>query len=130
MSTSKRIFIVDDDIAGLLRRVLDDTEYQSQVCEEIDGAVEKIRVEQPDLVILDLFFHGRLLGLDAYHALRANAMTADLPIIIMTASANEADAMERRLGARPTPDLKTRVMRKPFGDIEDVLRLIEELLDT
>jgi CheY-like chemotaxis protein len=91
--------------------------------------VEKIRAEQPDLVILDLFFHGRLLGPDVYHALRANAATADLPIIITTAALNEAHAMERQLHERPTPDVKTRVITKPFTHIENLLAVIDEMLD-
>jgi CheY-like chemotaxis protein len=129
MTTSRHILIVDDDIARLLRMLLEDTEYQFSICEEIDEAVEQIRAEQPDLVILDLFFHGRMLGQDIYYALRANALTAHLPIIITTAAANEAQAMERRLKERPTPDLNTRVMTKPFEHIMDLQTAIDEMLD-
>jgi CheY-like chemotaxis protein len=129
MTTTRHIVVIDDDIAPLLRMLFEDSNYQFLACEEADGAVETIRAEQPDLVILDLFFHGRLLGPDVYHALRANAATADLPIIITTAALNEADAMERRLRERPTPDRKTRVMTKPFPHIEDLLTVIDEMLD-
>jgi CheY-like chemotaxis protein len=128
MSTSKHIFVVDDDLAVLLRMLLEGKGHQVSVCEEIEGAVEAIRVEPPDLVILDLFFHGRLLGLDTYHALRANAMTADLPIIITTASIGEAEMMRRRLQERPRPDMKTQVVPKPF-DVDDLLTTIEALID-
>ena len=129
VAITKHIVVVDDDIAPLLRMLFEDTNYQFLACEEVEGAVEKIRAEQPDLVILDLFFHGRLLGPDVYHALRANAATADLPIIITTAALNEARAMERQLRERPTPDVKTRVITKPFTHIENLLAVIDEMLD-
>jgi CheY-like chemotaxis protein len=62
--------------------------------------------------------------------LRANATTAELPIIIVTAAINEAQAMERQLKERPTPDLKTRFMTKPFDQIEEILVVIDEMLET
>ena len=86
--------------------------------------------EQPDLVILDLYFYGRPLGRDAFRALRASATTAELPIIIVTAAINEAQAMERQLKERPKPDLKTRFMTKPFDQIEEILVVIDEMLET
>lgn len=129
MVTTRHIVVVDDDIAPLLGTLFEDTEYQFTSYTETDGVVEKIRTAQYDLVILDLFFNGKLLGLDVYHALRSNATTADLPIIITTAALNEARAMERRLRERPTPDRKTRVMTKPFEDIGDLLTVIDEMLD-
>jgi CheY-like chemotaxis protein len=130
MVTTKHIVVVDDNIAPLISTLLEDTEYEFTAYTEIDGAVEAIRMAQPDLVILDLFFDNRKLGLDAYYALRANATTADLPIIITTASPNGAQEMRRRLKERPTPDLKTRVMPKPFDEVRDLLALIDEMLDT
>jgi CheY-like chemotaxis protein len=130
MVATKHIVVVDDNIAPLLHMALEDREYQFTAYTAIEGAVEAIRAAQPDLVILDLFFQNRKDGLDAYYALRANATTADLPIIITTASPNGAQDMRRRLKERPTPDLKTRVMPKPFHKIEDLLTLIDEMLDT
>jgi CheY-like chemotaxis protein len=130
MGTTKHIVVIDDNIAPLLSALLEDTNYQFSAYTEIEGAIEQIRTTQPDLVILDLYFHGKPLGLDAFRVLRANAATAELPIIITTAALNEAQSLQRQLNERLTPDLKTRVMPKPFDQIEDLLSAIDELLDT
>lgn len=130
MVHAKHIIVFDDNIAPLIGTLLEDTEYEFTGYTEIEGAIERIRAAQPDLVILDLYFHGRPLGLDTFYALRANATTAELPIIVSTAALNEAQALERQLKARPTPDLKTRVMTKPFEQIEDILTVIDEMLES
>jgi CheY-like chemotaxis protein len=130
MAPTKHIVVFDDNIAPLLGRLFEDTQYQFTAYTEIEGAVERIRAAQPDLVILDLYFYGRPLGRDAFRALRANATTAELPIIIVTAAINEAQAMERHLKERPTLDLKTRFMTKPFDQIEKILVVIDEMLET
>jgi CheY-like chemotaxis protein len=130
MGTTKHIVVIDDNIAPLLSALFEDTDYQFSAYTEIEGAVEQIRTTQPDLVILDVYFHGKPLGLDAFRALRANAATAELPIIITTAALNEAQSLQRQLNERLTPDLKTRVMPKPFDQIEDLLIAIDELLDS
>lgn len=130
MVRAKHIIVVDDNIARLLEMVFEDTEYQFTAYTEIKGAVERIRAAQPDLVILDLYFYGRPLGLDAFHALRANATTAELPIIITTAALREAQELERELNDRPIPDQKTRIMTKPFEHVEDILPVIDEMLET
>ena len=130
MVSAKHIVVIDDNIAPLIGALLEDTEYEFTGYTEIEGAVEQIRAAQPDLVILDLYFHGRPLGLDAFHALRAHATTADLPIIITTAAINEGQALERQLKERPMPDPKTRFMPKPFDQIEDILTVIDEMLES
>jgi CheY-like chemotaxis protein len=130
MVSAKHIVVIDDNIASLISALLEDTEYQFTAYTEIEGAVERIRAAQPDLVILDLYFHGRPLGRDAFHALRANATTAELPIIITTAAINEGQALERQLKERPTLDLKTRFVPKPFDQIEDILIVIDEMLES
>lgn len=130
MATTRHIVVVDDNVAPLLALLFEDEDYQFTAYTEIDGVVDKIRAAQPDIVILDLDFNGKLLGPDVYHALRANATTADLPIIITTAALYKAQEMERSLNERLTPDLKTRVMTKPFEHIEDILPVIDDMLET
>ena len=129
MAPTRHIIVVDDHIARLLQLVFEDTQYQFTAYAEIEGAVERIRAAQPDLVILDLYFYGRPLGLDAFHALRSHATTAELPIIVTTAALNEAQTLERELRERPIPDPRTRVMTKPFEHVEDILVVIGEMLE-
>lgn len=94
-----RIVIADDDadirelVAFKLRRDGHD------VTPVNDGAaaVEACRSERPDLVILDVMMPG-MSGLDAARAIREEESLAGLPIIMLTARAQESD-MEQGFAA-------------------------------
>lgn len=64
-----------------------------------DGAAALVacRTQRPDLVILDVMMPG-MSGLDACRALRADDSFASMPIMLLTARAQEGD-IERALGA-------------------------------
>jgi DNA-binding NarL/FixJ family response regulator len=83
------ILIVDDD-PNIRRRVREffETETQYDVCgEAVDGvdAIEKARILNPDLIILDMSMP-RMNGLDAARTL--NQMMSDVPIILFTMHAS------------------------------------------
>lgn len=54
------------------------------------AAVEACKTENPDLVVLDVMMPG-MSGLDAARALRADPQFAALPVIMLTARAQESD---------------------------------------
>jgi DNA-binding NarL/FixJ family response regulator len=83
------ILIVDDDpnIRSRVREFFE-TETQYDVCgEAVDGvdAIEKARILNPDLIILDMSMP-RMNGLDAARIL--NQMMSDVPIILFTMHAS------------------------------------------
>jgi DNA-binding NarL/FixJ family response regulator len=83
------ILIVDDD-PNIRRRVREffETETRYDVCgEAVDGtdAIEKARILNPDLIILDMSMP-RMNGLDAARIL--NQMMSDVPIILFTMHAS------------------------------------------
>ena len=83
---SEKILIVDDD-ANLLRligQVLQRAGYQPIAATNGASALQKIRGEQPDLVILDVMLPG-MSGIELCKQLRENEETAALPIIMLSA---------------------------------------------
>jgi DNA-binding response OmpR family regulator len=86
------ILIVEDDrdIAELVRHYLVRAGYSAETVASGTEALERIRRRKPDLLVLDLMLPG-VHGLEVCRTLRDAAGTADLPIIIVTARAEEAD---------------------------------------
>jgi DNA-binding response OmpR family regulator len=113
-----RILVVEDDrdIAELvvhsLRRAGHEADF---VTSGIDG-LDSVRAQPPDLMVLDRMLPG-LDGLDVCRKLRADRSTAAVPIIMLTARAEEADRVAGlELGA---DDYVT----KPFSPRELVARV-------
>ena len=98
---TKRILVIDDreELLALLRMILEDERYQVSVLREGQGAIERIRADQPDLVILDLRLEDAS-GVDVLQSLRAHTGTADIPVIVYTAAVIEAEAVNRLISRK------------------------------
>ena len=87
-----RILVADDDVD--IRELVEFklTTLGHDVVAVADGAaaVEACRAERPDLVVLDVMMPG-VSGLDAIRSIRADPALADLPVILLTARAQESD---------------------------------------
>jgi two-component system phosphate regulon response regulator PhoB len=86
------ILVVEDEpaIAELLRVNLEDAGFSVHAVADAESAQTRIRTALPDLVLLDWMLPGQS-GLAFARALRAEARTRELPIIMVTARGNEAD---------------------------------------
>src|SRR3972149_3862084 len=89
---AKKILIVDDeeDIVNLVRMILEDAGYQVYASTDGREALEKLRKDTYDLVLLDLmmpFFS----GWEVLKELRENSLTKDLPVALLTARASPRD---------------------------------------
>lgn len=119
----KRILIVDDKATSLelLRTILEKQGYA--VIEARDGAeaLQKVRAETPDLILLDLQMPVRN-GYEVVGELRQDAAYATLPIIALTASAMEGDR-EKALAAGFTAYLTKPVTLAHLR--EEIQRLLE-----
>jgi CheY-like chemotaxis protein len=73
-----------------------------------EEGVARAKIERPDLILLDMMMPG-MDGAATFHALRACAETASIPIVFLTAKSMTSDA-ERltRFGARG-------IITKPFN---------------
>jgi two-component system phosphate regulon response regulator PhoB len=90
----QRILVVDDeeDILELVRYHLAREGYDVVVSASGEEALKKAKKELLDLVVLDLMLPG-LDGLEVAKALKADAKTRILPIIMLTAKGEDADVV-------------------------------------
>jgi two-component system alkaline phosphatase synthesis response regulator PhoP len=94
-SVMPRILVVEDDpdIADLIRHYLEKARYTVQCISSGGAVMPSVRAEKPDLVVLDLMLP-ELDGLMVCQAMRAEPSTAAIPIIVVTARADEADRIK------------------------------------
>ncbi|MBU0507417.1 response regulator transcription factor [bacterium] len=87
------VLVVDDeeDILEIVRYNLTQEGYRVTCAESSERALIEIRRHPPDVLILDLMLPGGLDGLDLCRKLKSDAETSQIPIIMLTARAEEAD---------------------------------------
>ncbi len=115
---AQRVLIVEDepDLLELVRFNLDQAGFKVETCESGEDALASLRRAPPDLLILDLMLPD-VSGEDVCRSVRADPRFAQLPIIMLTAKAEEVDRVVGfELGA---DDYVT----KPFSPRELVLRV-------
>ena len=106
----------DPDIAQLIGRYLQKAGWATHITPSARDALAYAREHQVDLAILDVMLPG-MSGLELCRVLRSDRATADLPIIIVTARAEETDRiMGLDLGADD-------YLTKPFSPNELVARV-------
>ncbi len=112
------VLVVDDDpdIRELVQLKLDLSGYTTIVAGDGIEALQRVAEAQPDLVILDVMMPG-LSGFAVCEQLRDDPETARLPVILLTAKAQESD-LERGFAAGAVDYLV-----KPFSPRELVSRV-------
>jgi DNA-binding response OmpR family regulator len=115
---SIQILIVEDDpdIAELVARYLHKAGYATSRAASGRDALRSIAAQAPDLVVLDLMLP-HVDGLEVCRAVRANEGTAGIPIIMLTARAEES---ERIVGLELGAD---DYLAKPFSPRELLARM-------
>ncbi|MBI4256004.1 MAG: response regulator, partial [Candidatus Rokubacteria bacterium] len=88
----QEILVVDDepDIRHLVVLHLERDGFRCRTASNGPDALREARAGVPDLVVLDLMLPG-LDGLEVCRRLRSEAATAAVPIIMLTAKADEVD---------------------------------------
>ena len=115
-----RILVVDDEpsIVDMLVYNLRRANYEVVIARDGEEALVKARLEQPDLIILDLMLP-RLDGLEVCRALRRER---DVPIIMLTARDSEVDrVVGLELGADDYV-VKPFSVRELMARVKNVLR--------
>jgi DNA-binding response OmpR family regulator len=87
-----RILVADDDvdIRELVEFKLSTLGHEIVAVADGAAAVEACRAQRPDLAVLDVMMPG-VSGLEAIRVIRADPGLADLPVILLTARAQDSD---------------------------------------
>jgi CheY-like chemotaxis protein len=87
-----RVLIVEDhpDNRTLASKVLRRAGFEIAEIDRAEGIVELVIEQQPDLILMDIELPGQS-GHEAVQQLKANAATAAVPIIALTAYAMQED---------------------------------------
>jgi two-component system response regulator MprA len=120
--TAAHILIVDDEsaIRDMCCEILADEGYQVSQARNGREAVERVRADRIDLVLMDIMMP-IMDGLTASALLKATAPTAHVPIIIMSAMHN---LHTRQAEVRQVAE---GIVAKPL-DIDHLLQLIQQLV--
>ncbi len=121
---AKQILLVDDerDLVFYTKLFLEEQGYE--VLEAYDGkqALEVLEDHRPDLMILDVAMP-RMTGWDVLREIQDDPEKADIPVLMLTARAEDADkARGWELGV-------TWYQTKPF-ELDELAMIIERVLAT
>lgn len=117
-----KILIVDDVTSNVLLLKILLTNEKFQICTASNGhqCVEVARSEHPDLILLDVMMP-ELNGFDTAVILKKDPLTADIPIIFLTALNSPSDLVHGfQVGAHD-------FLTKPFNKEELIMRVMHQI---
>lgn len=117
-----RVLLIEDEpnIIEAIRFILNRDGWAVETHSDGATAVEAVRKSGPDVLVLDVMLPNRS-GYDILSDLRANAATADLPVLMLTARGQSKDReMAEKAGA-------SLFMTKPFAN-DEILSSIRQLV--
>jgi DNA-binding response OmpR family regulator len=118
------VLVVDDesDTVDFIRDTLKAEGFRIVVAHDGRQALEVLQRRRPDLVLLDIMMP-ELSGFEVLEALAGDPKTASIPVVVLTARGDDADAQRGlALGAR-------RYMSKPF-DVRDLIAEVQRQVGT
>jgi two-component system phosphate regulon response regulator PhoB len=83
----------DEDILTLVQLRLSRSGFEVIVARDGEEALRLVKERHPDLAVLD-WMMPKASGLEVLRAIRADSATADIPVVLLTARASEADVQE------------------------------------
>ena len=89
---ARRILVVEDEapIREMVCFVLEQNGFQPVEAEDYDSAVNQLNEPWPDLILLDWMLPGGS-GLQFIKLLKREALTRDIPVVMLTSSREESD---------------------------------------
>lgn len=120
----KKILAVDDEkhIVRLVQVNLERAGYTVVTAFDGKEALQKVAEENPDLVVLDVMMP-YMDGFEVLQNLRRNPSTRDIPVIMLTAKAQDADVFK---GWQSGVDC---YLTKPFNPME-LLSFVKRIFDS
>ena len=116
--SGRKILIIEDesDVADLLTLNLRKAGFRISTAADGASGLQNARDDRPDLIILDLMLP-KMSGLEVCRILKSDTATSQIPILMLTAKAEEVD---RIVGLEFGAD---DYVTKPFSPREIVLRI-------
>ena len=120
----KKILAVGDEkhIVRLVQANLERAGYQVVTANDGKEALQKVAEENPDLVVLDVMMP-YMDGFEVLQNLRRNPSTRDIPVVMLTAKAQDADVFK---GWQSGVDC---YLTKPFNPME-LLSFVKRIFDS
>lgn len=120
----KKILAVDDErhIVRLVEVNLQRAGYEVVTAYDGREALEKVAAETPDLIVLDVMMP-YMDGFEVLKNLKADPSTAEIPVIMLTAKAQDADVFR---GWQSGVDC---YLTKPFNPME-LLTFVKRIFDS
>jgi len=113
MAQGRKILAVDDErhIVRLIQVNLERAGYQVVTAFDGPEALKKVESEKPDLIVLDVMMP-RMDGFEVLKRLQANPETREIPVVMLTAKAQDADVF------RGWASGVSAYLTKPFNPLE------------
>jgi len=94
MREPARILVVDDvaDNVEILRTRLESLGYEVAVATDGEQALEAVRADPPDLLLLDIMMP-KIDGLEVVRRIKADPTLPFIPVVLVTAKANPRDVV-------------------------------------
>ena len=91
MNKKTKILLVDNDIdfIDLNKAVLENSGFEVIVAYSSAEGLDRVRFEQPDLIVLDLMMEKHDSGFGFAKAMKADPTTKNIPILMLTAVGSE-----------------------------------------
>jgi DNA-binding response OmpR family regulator len=113
MTARPLILVADDnaDVLGLVKAVLERSGFDVVTVSDGAQALASVDQRKPDLAVLDITMP-EIDGLEVLRRLRADARTSGLPVVLLSAQAQEADVV------RGFATGASAYLKKPFSPRE------------
>ncbi|HYI13313.1 MAG TPA: EAL domain-containing response regulator [Thermoanaerobaculia bacterium] len=117
------VLILDDDesVGTFVQAALSESSYRTVWRGSVPEALAVVEEDPPDLALIDIDLGAADNGWDMIRALRANPLTAKIPVVMLTGS---SDTLNRERSLRMGAD---RYLIKPVG-LETLRRIVDEML--
>ncbi|MDL1972571.1 MAG: response regulator [Deltaproteobacteria bacterium] len=127
----KNILVADDDmdVVTFVSTVLEKSGYKVIGAKDGEEALNKIRANRPDLIILDILMP-KQSGIKLYRELKTDESLKDIPVIILSAISKRTFLRSQEalteFGGEPVPEPEVYI-EKPV-EPDDLAKTVSEVL--
>ena len=120
-----RILVIEDNpsLLALYNDLFQDEGYNVFLQSTPQLDLSTIAEVAPDLIVLDLLFDGDLTGWETLQALKRQASTAAIPVVICSAATKSIDDLQASFAT-----MGAHFLNKPF-DLQTLVDVVQHLLD-